>query len=478
LLQNQNIPGVIYNTETGFYNASFPTPGIGLADNGTRLLVRLNNIPAGVSLAVTINELRNGTPRSRLTLTDANGAGPFSPVASTGTASFGSFNNFATAPLTVTNGTALAVWEIVDFSDPLSIENYKFGIVASYSGTPGGAITAQGFLAPLSTAHSADFTSPVPRFDTQSAATASGCVLGPCITAPSLVTLASTNGAQASTTFNVTSNADPQVALITTQPNWLRVQNGVVTTPGQVTIIAEPAGLANGTHTGQVHIGNNTTVAVNFTVQAPTTTPPTTQPEPPPAPSISVSAELLQFTFTPGIASAPVGLQLDGPAGLPFQIASSANWLTVTPSSGTLPASVRLAPNAGAVPPGEYEVLLTVTAPGAASRIVRVRVSITEAPQFIAIPSALNFTHTIGDAPAPVTLYLTSKGRHGSVSVQASSEGSWLSVSPEVGNSPMNIRVSFNPINLSPGTYTGTIRIESADKISAPRNLPVTLVVR
>jgi len=211
---NQNTPGAIYNTESGFYNASFASPSIGLADHGTRLLVRLNNIPASVSLAVTINELRTGTPVSRLTSTDANGAGSYSPIASTGTATFGSFSNVATAPLTVTNGTAFAVWEIVDFPNPLSIENFRFGIIATYSGSPGGAIAAQGFLAPLSTVHTADFASPVPRFDTQSSLTASAYVQGPCITAASsLVTLSSTNGAQASTAINVTSNADPQVAL-------------------------------------------------------------------------------------------------------------------------------------------------------------------------------------------------------------------------------------------------------------------------
>ena len=239
---------------------------------------------------------------------------------------------------------------------------------------------------------------------------------------------------------------------------------------------ADPAGLANGTHTGQLTIGASTTVNVSFTVQSPQT--PTTPTEPPQAASVSVSADLIQLNFTQGIAPAPTGLQLDGTPGLPFRITSSANWLTTTPSSGTLPATVRVSPNPGAVPPGEYEVLLTVTAPGASSQIVRVRVSITETPQFIAIPTGLALTHTIGETPPPVNLYLTSKGRHGRIQVLASSDRNWLAVTPEIGNTPINLRVTFNPTNLTPGQYTGSIRIESLDNISAPITIPVTLEVR
>src|SRR5262249_2075586 len=55
----QNVPGAIYNTETGFRNATFPVMGgqgdlstAGLADSGTQVLVRVNGAPAGVQLQI------------------------------------------------------------------------------------------------------------------------------------------------------------------------------------------------------------------------------------------------------------------------------------------------------------------------------------------------------------------------------------------------------------------------------------------
>lgn len=112
---NQNVPGAIYNTETGFYNS---TPSIvpgssanglsaaGLADHGTRLMARFANVPAGVSLYASlypvvscsdcgpssrpaITAIRNATSSTltmaRLITTDSNGASAFSRVTGTNT---------------------------------------------------------------------------------------------------------------------------------------------------------------------------------------------------------------------------------------------------------------------------------------------------------------------------------------------------------------------------------------------------------
>ena len=91
-LANQNDERVgTYNTETGFYNSSFPVVSgqgnmglAGLADQGTRLLVNFQNVPSGVSLFTPVAPLVTGPDILRLTNTDANGAGPFSPVVGNG----------------------------------------------------------------------------------------------------------------------------------------------------------------------------------------------------------------------------------------------------------------------------------------------------------------------------------------------------------------------------------------------------------
>src|SRR6202012_3437999 len=50
----QNVPGYPYNTETGFYAPTLftGTPIVGLADTGTRFLLRFNNLGAGVHVFV------------------------------------------------------------------------------------------------------------------------------------------------------------------------------------------------------------------------------------------------------------------------------------------------------------------------------------------------------------------------------------------------------------------------------------------
>jgi hypothetical protein len=202
---NQNVPGAIYNTESGFFNSA---PSVvtgssanglaqaGLADHGTRLMARFANVPAGVSLFASvypvvscsdcgpggraaITAVRTSTSSSltqaRLVTTDANGGGAFSRVTATNSSSFDS--GAATAPVTLNNGAGMAVWEVMN-ADPLTTQTYEFGIgVAHVANTsnnlPGlGSATVAGSFAPLSTVTTASASAPIPRFaDTSTAST-------------------------------------------------------------------------------------------------------------------------------------------------------------------------------------------------------------------------------------------------------------------------------------------------------------------
>jgi hypothetical protein len=204
----QNTPGAIYNTETGFYN---PSPVLaagntearnlstaGLADFGTRLMARFNNIPAGMVLYVsaytvtTSGDGCSGLPcitgarvattntltAARLITTDANGGGAFSRITPTNSvtntininSNGGSGGGtIATAPVTLSNGAGMAVWEVMD-SDPLQAQTYEFALAASFvsntsNNLPGlGTATVSGSFAPLSTVTTASASAPIPRF--------------------------------------------------------------------------------------------------------------------------------------------------------------------------------------------------------------------------------------------------------------------------------------------------------------------------
>ena len=113
---DQNIPGHIYNSETAFHSSAFPVltgqgdlSQAGLADSGTRLIVKVAGVPAGVQLMVP-GAVRSGTPANpsigvlRLITADPNGVGPF---VANGTA-------FSPTPMSVDqSGNAYAVYEVL-----------------------------------------------------------------------------------------------------------------------------------------------------------------------------------------------------------------------------------------------------------------------------------------------------------------------------------------------------------------------------
>ena len=219
---NQNVPGAIYNTESGFlYNGNDPDPGpspltnppfgtgtqtipitatccalsnstgisgAGQADAGTRLMVSVTNIPAGSNVYVPyaiylyngVNYPSTTTPAPSgiavLTNTASDGSGSFSPLLSSCSGSTcPSTADGATKTFTLLPSTGLAVYEVL-FADPFSIETATVPFVVQYqpalnlgtNGQPDPTKTAQatGSFAPLESAAGFASTGPVPRFAT------------------------------------------------------------------------------------------------------------------------------------------------------------------------------------------------------------------------------------------------------------------------------------------------------------------------
>lgn len=179
--QAQNVPNNNYFTETGFYN---PTPvsganntaGLttnisqaGRASQGTRLMAKFSNVPAGVVLYATIYELGGTSANSRLRLisTDTNGGGAFSAVSATSGGTY--------APISLSNGAGMVVYEVMT-SNPTIVEYVEVGLAVSYvantsSNLPGlGTASVAGSFAPLSTVTTASAIDNQPRFADTSAA--------------------------------------------------------------------------------------------------------------------------------------------------------------------------------------------------------------------------------------------------------------------------------------------------------------------
>jgi hypothetical protein len=186
----QNIPGTIYNSESGF---TLNTPGAsttaGLADFGTRLKAVFSNIPSGVTVYVsTTNVVGNTTtpgtstasPFAQMviseTVPDANGQLAFaSPTTTVGGVGY--------APVSIVNGSGVAVWEVLT-ANYTQNENFDFGVLMSFTAgagtntpTPGPMSVAMS-LAPnptngaftASAGAAASSSLPIPRFaDTSTA---------------------------------------------------------------------------------------------------------------------------------------------------------------------------------------------------------------------------------------------------------------------------------------------------------------------
>jgi hypothetical protein len=219
----QNVPGFAYNTESGLQpqTAIDGATGLGLADNATRFLLRLNNVGVSVRLIFPIavplttnNGSAVGAPTlpSSVTLgsggtytggflrllgtTDLKGNSP--PSSSTfGFASgafvfngFGSFGQFGSNPfkgpgltspfnqgaeVTGTGGTVVAAYEVVN-ADPAAVEQANIPIGVAFISNvaqnlpPPGQTTVNASFAPLSIVNTASSSDPIPRFCDQSVA--------------------------------------------------------------------------------------------------------------------------------------------------------------------------------------------------------------------------------------------------------------------------------------------------------------------
>jgi len=203
-LQNNLTTGV-YNTESGFVNPALNLPSgansantstppgtAGLADWGTRFVAVFNNIPNGVNIFV---DTRGTTvsPAPDIALQTSTETGAFSAVApgAIGTnpacslASLCPVASTGSSQLTVTNGSATAVWEEI-VSDPNTFATISFGVYVTYTANPGanspalGTTTVNLSYGPRSTVTIAASAN-VPRFADTSTATNIYTVV-PCLT--------------------------------------------------------------------------------------------------------------------------------------------------------------------------------------------------------------------------------------------------------------------------------------------------------
>lgn len=215
-LAEQNIPGFAYRTESGFFSPTLFTsaPKVGLADSGTRLLVKFGQLPTGIRLfvPVTIAMTGNygfGTPvgQAQLVKADENGDSQgFKPVHATKMV-----GSTPVAEVTYSGSTGYATYEIV-YSDPSVVETVPISVAVEFTGSPSPRqVTVTPSMAPVDTTAKASATAPIPRFTSIYAATPAFAIES-CPASTLSAVVANKSGPETARVWNIQVNSGADAA--------------------------------------------------------------------------------------------------------------------------------------------------------------------------------------------------------------------------------------------------------------------------
>lgn len=257
--------------------------------------------------------------------------------------------------------------------------------------------------------------------------------------------------------------------------NWLDIAIGgspLSTITAQIdTPVAST--LTPGTYTGTILVtpsGSNAaaaTVSVTLVVTA--------------TPQVTVSPTSLAFNYQVGgtnnITQQTIQLSA-GAQALPFAFTTSESWITVNPSSGSVPANGSVMVTVGISPPQTPKNYpnesLTLTT--SSSQQIPVSVVVSNNPLLNVPAGPVAFIYQIGGS-VPLTSMLTptSTGAPGAqIQYTLSSNAPWLQV-PSTATTPNAVTITVDPTSLTPGSYSGTVQFAVTG--NATQSITVTLAV-
>jgi uncharacterized protein (TIGR03437 family) len=280
-------------------------------------------------------------------------------------------------------------------------------------------------------------------------------------------------------TLTTTDNSQIQYSAYSTA-SWLAVTPGPGWAPTPLLVTVNPIGLTPGFYTAGIVISSpglpaQETIPVVLTVNG--------------VSNVTLSATALVFSQTTASgAPPPQSFTISsGAASLAFTATAAVvqpptTWLSVSPNSGTTPATLTVSINPGGLQPGIYPGAIVVNVPGAAVSTMTVSVTLTVTPAvgIGANVNSLQYNYQVGGTNPPSQFVaLTATG--GLVPFTAvattASGGNWLSLVSTAASAPATLTVSVNPAGLGPGNYSGQVSIAAPGAIGSPIFIIVTLQV-
>jgi hypothetical protein len=270
----------------------------------------------------------------------------------------------------------------------------------------------------------------------------------------------------------------------------------------QVNVTA--ANLSPGTYVGQIQIngvdGNNVpaggspqTITVTFVVQ-------------PPCALSPPSLKALAFSATQGgtdPAAQSMVLSASGNCEWPLSwkaavVGSAPSWLKFSPASGSFAnsnqtATLKVAPSIEGLSPGTYSAKISISALDAVGQTAQgspqtltVTLNVMQSCSLQVGPTSLSFTVEQGKMSTAQNVSISSTGNCVlPISWSVSANAVWLVLSPTSGvdqGSGSSIGVSVDAVQLTAGSYTGTVTLSATDKsgaaiVGSPKTIAVSVTV-
>ncbi len=261
---------------------------------------------------------------------------------------------------------------------------------------------------------------------------------------------------------------------------WLLISPANGTTPATVSVSVNPGGLAAGAYQGSVTFTPTAAGAASQVLQITLNVSNTAL--------MNVSPGTLSFDFVLGATAPKIATVSLTSTGDPLNFtltwttaSGGSSWLAVAPSAGTTPANLTVFVSAASLPVGTYTGSITVTATGANSQTIPVTARVTSGVNLSASPTSLAFSQPIGGAAPPAQIVaLSTSGTSVRFTATPSTTTSvnWLAVNPTTGSTPANLSVSVDASLIAqPGTYYGSITIQSPEAANSPITIAVTFTV-
>lgn len=144
----------------------------------------------------------------------------------------------------------------------------------------------------------------------------------------------------------------------------------------------------------------------------------------------------------------------------------SGTWLSVTPTSSTTPQVLSVSVNAGSMAAGAYAGFITITSGSNSSTVpVILNVNSSGSSPIVATPASVSLNFEMGSTvPQSQQVSISSSGTSSltfTATTSTNNNGNWLSVNPSSGTTPTSVTISVNPSNLTAGSYSGAVAINS-----------------